>query len=147
MFVYSFANSVVLVNGQEITGWADGDDVIKATRRVDSASDKMGAGGSMMVSLSTDKSGEFEFNLQIGSPSNAYLNDLVNRQEAGADTFVPVAVLVQDTYRQDRASGTTGYMKKQPDYTRGAVAGNQVWVFVVESLDMVFGDVGQAVPQ
>ena len=61
MKVYSFQNTVMLVNGVEITGWADGDDVIKIARRADSASDKIGASGDMMVSISADKSGEFTF--------------------------------------------------------------------------------------
>ena len=73
---YSFQDTVVLVNGVEITGWADGDDVIGIKRRVDSVSDKMGASGEMMVSVSADRSGEISFKLQQTSSSNKYLNQL-----------------------------------------------------------------------
>jgi Protein of unknown function (DUF3277) len=97
MHVFSFQNTVVLINGTEITGWADGDDVLQFKRRVDSASDKVGAGGDMLISLSLDKSGEFSFKLQMTSSSNKFLNDLLNLQDAGADTFVPVDVMFQDT--------------------------------------------------
>ena len=65
MKVYSFQNTVMLVNGVEITGWSDGDDVIDIARLVDSASHKIGADGTMMVSISADKSGEFKFKLQL----------------------------------------------------------------------------------
>lgn len=146
MSPYSFANCVVIINGVELTGWADGDDAIDVKRNADSASHKIGAGGSMMVSLSTDKSGEFSFKLQQTAASNGYLSDLANRQEAGADTFVPVNVLMQDTFRQDRASGTIGYMKKPADMTRGVQGNNQEWVIVVEKLDLVFGNLGEATP-
>ena len=140
MKVYSFQNTVMLVNGVEITGWSDGDDVIQIKRRADSASDKVGAGGSMMVSLSSDKSGEFTFKLQQTSSSNKFLAGLCALQEGGAKTFVPVTCLFQDTYRQDLATGTVGYLKKPADLSRGDKAGDQEWTIVVERLDMLLGD-------
>lgn len=140
MKVYSFQNTVMLINGVEITGWSDGDDVIKIARRTDSASDKVGAGGSMMVSISSDKSGEFTFKLQQTSKSNKYLAGLLALQEGGAKTFVPVTCLFQDTYRQDLATGTVGYIKKAADMQRGTQATDQEWVVVVERLDMLLGD-------
>lgn len=140
MKVYSFQNTVMLVNGVEITGWADGDDVIKIARRNDSASDKIGADGSMMVSLSADKSGEFTFKLQQTSSANKYLQGLCALQEGGAKLFVPVNVLFQDTYRQDLATGTVGYIKRPAELNRGAQAGTQEWTIVVERLDQLLGD-------
>lgn len=140
MKVYSFQNTVMLVNGVEITGWADGDDVIKIARRADSASDKIGANGDMMVSISADKSGEFTFKLQQTSSSNKYLLGLCALQEGGAKTFVPVNVLFQDTYRNDLATGTVGYIKKPAELDRGAQAGTQEWTVVVERLDLLLGD-------
>lgn len=140
MKVYSFGNTVMLINGVEITGFAEGDDVIKVERLTDSASHKIGAGGSMMVSLSSDKSGHFVFKLQQTSKSNKYLSNLLSLQEGGAKTFVPIAALFQDTYRNDMASGTTGYLKKAADMSRGAEATNQEWEVIVERLDMLLGD-------
>lgn len=140
MKVYSFQNTVVLVNGVEITGWAEGDDVINIARRADSASDKIGSDGTMMVTISADKSGEFKFKLQQTSGANKYLMGLCALQEGGAKTFVPVNVLFQDTYRQDLATGTIGYIKKPAEVQRGAQAGNQEWTIVVERLDLLLGD-------
>jgi len=140
MKVYSFPNTVVVINGVELTGWADGDDVIDIKRRVDSASDKVGADGSMMVSISADKSGEFTFKLQQTSPSNKFLSSLIALQEGGAKTFVPVSVLFQDTFRQDMATGTVGYLKKPADVQRGANGNVQEWTVVVERLDLLLGD-------
>lgn len=139
MKIYSFLNTVVLINGRALTGWGDGDDVIMAERNTDSASHKVGADGKMVVSLSADKSGKFTFKMQKTSDDNAYLNGLCNRQELGADSFVPVAVLMQDTYRQDRASGDTGYIIKQASMSGGDTATLQEWTIMVESLDLIFG--------
>jgi hypothetical protein len=140
MRVYSFQNTVMLINGVEITGWAEGDDVIDIKRRVDSASDKVGAGGNMMVSVSTDKSGEYTMKLQQTSASNKYLMGLAHLMEGGPSTFVPVSVLFQDTYRNDLATGTVGYIKRFADIQRGAQGNNQEWVVVVERLDLLLGD-------
>lgn len=139
---YSFQDTVVLVNGVEITGWADGDDAIGVKRRTPSISDKVGAGGEMMVSVSADRSGEIVFKLQQTSSSNKYLNQLCELQEAAGAQFVPVTVLLQDTYRKDTATGTIGYITKPADMTRGAQAQNQEWTIVTERLDLIFGDTG-----
>ncbi len=140
MRVYSFLNTVVLINGVEITGAAEGDDVIEIARRSDAASDQIGAGGNMMVSLSADKSGTIKFKLQDTSASNTFLSKLSAQQDGGSETFVPVNIKFQDTYRQDTADGTVGYIKKHADIKRGAKAGSQEWEVVVEQLDMLLGD-------
>lgn len=136
---YSFNDVTMLINGVEITGWDEGDDVIQVKRRSDSISDKMGAGGDMMVSVSTDKSGEFTFKLQQTSSSNKFMMAMLALEENSSSTFVPVTVLMQDTFRRDLATGTTGYIKKPADMTRGAKANGQEWTIVVERLDLVFG--------
>ena len=136
---YSFADTITIVNGVEITGWADGDDVIDIERRNDSITDRVGAGGEMMVSVGTDKSGSIKFKLLQTSPSNTYLISLMALQEAAGALFVPVFVKFQDTYRQDLAIGTQGYLKKPAKMTRGAQGNTQEWEVVVERLDLAFG--------
>lgn len=138
---YSFQDGVLLVNGVEITGWAEGDDVIQVKRRTDSISDKVGAGGEMMISISADKSGEITFKLQQTSSSNKYLMGLLALAEAGNQTFIPINALWQDNYRRDVATGTVGYIKRPADVTRGAQANNQEWTIVTERLDLIFGNV------
>ncbi len=138
---YSFKDTIMVVNGLEITGWDEGDDVIAISRRADSATDKMGAGGEMMVSISADRSGSIKIKLQQTSSSNKYLMGLMALQEAGGSSFVPIAAMFQDTYRNDLAAGTSGYLRKPPDMNRGAAAGTQEWEVIVERLDLLFGDV------
>lgn len=124
-----------MVNGVEITGWAEGDDVITADRLGDSASHTIGADGIMSVSLSADRSGELIFRLMQTSSSNAYLSGLINAQENGA--FVPVFVQLKDTSNNDIASGTQGYIPKPANMTRGSSVQPQEWRIVVERLDLI----------
>jgi hypothetical protein len=139
MKVYSFLNTVVVVNGVEIVGWSEGDDVIDIKRLADSATHKMGAAGDMVVSLSADRSGEFTFKLESTSSSNNYLESLLAMQENGADTFEPISVLFQDTFRNDLGQASAGYIKKPSDMKRGEKAGEHEWTIVVEKLDLEYG--------
>ena len=143
MRAYSFQDYSVLVNGVELSGFADGDDAFMAERRVDSASDKVGADGKMMVSISADKSGEFTFKLQQTSPSNKMLMALLGLQEFSAKTFVPINVIARDTYRNDVASGTVGYIKRPAPQQRGMEGTNQEWTIVTERMDLIFGDTAE----
>jgi hypothetical protein len=143
MRAYSFQDYAMLINGVELSGFAEGDDAFMAERRADSASDKVGADGKMMVSISADKSGEFTFKLQQTSPSNKYLMALLALQEFSAKSFVPVNVLCRDTYRNDVASGTVGYIKKPAGQQRGMEGNNQEWVIVTERMDLIFGDTAE----
>ncbi|TXG97750.1 MAG: DUF3277 family protein [Nevskiaceae bacterium] len=138
---YSFLDTVMIVNGVEIVGWDEGDDVITITRLNDSISHKVGAAGEMMISVSGDKSGSFKFKLQQTSSSNAMLSAMLALQEAAGSDFVATNCLFQDTYRQDLAIGTVGYIKKPADMTRGKQGQTQEWEIITERLDLLFGDV------
>lgn len=136
---YSFVDTILSVNGVEIVGWDEGDDVIQMKRRNDAASDKVGAAGDMLVALSADKSGEITFKLLQASPSNAFLFDVAGRQEGGNLLFVPLYIRFFDTYRQDIGVGSGGYVKKLPDFVRGQNSNTSEWVVVVERLDLLAG--------
>lgn len=139
MKVFSPLNTIVVINGVEISGWADGDDVIDIKRLSKSATHKIGMMGDMFVSLSADRSAQCDLKLSALSSSNAYLESLVSQQENGADTFTPVTILFQDTYRQDRAAASAGYLEKPADMKRGTTAGDQTWTIIVEKLSLDYG--------
>lgn len=138
---YSFQDVTLVINGVMITGWSNGDDVIRIRRRSNAIQDYMGLDGSMMVSVSSDRSGEISFKLLQTSSSNAFLMSLCSLQESGGTNFKPVSVTFHDTFRQDAASGVRGYIQKPVDLIRGAKGSETQWVIVVEHLDMLLGDV------
>lgn len=132
---YSFLNTLLLLNGVEISGFDEGDDVINLDRINDSALHKIGADGEMTVAISADRSGTVTFRLMQVSDSNAYLSGLINSQENGA--FVPLFVQFKDTKGNDLGSGTQGYITKPASMTRGTGANAQEWIIVVERLDLL----------
>lgn len=135
MQTYSFADISLLVQGTEITGYDDGDDVITLERLNDSAAHTIGTDGEMTVSLSTDRSGTVTFRLLSTSDSNAFLSGLIAAQENGA--FIPVFVQMKDNRNNDLGSGTQGYIQRPATMTRGRNVQPQEWVVVVERLDLL----------
>lgn len=132
---YSFLDTLLLVNGVEISGFDEGDDVIALERLNDSAGHKIGTDGEMTVSISADRSGTVTFRLMQSSDSNAYLSGLINAQENGA--FVPIFVQFKDTRGNDLGSGTQGYINRPASMTRGTNANAQEWMVTVERLDLL----------
>ena len=132
---YSFLNTLLLVNGVEISGFDEGDDVISLERINDSADHKVGTDGEMTVSISADRSGTVTFRLMQTSDSNTFLSVLINTQEN--DAFVPLFIQFKDTRGKDLGSGTQGYLKRPATMTRGTNANAQEWVIAVERLDLL----------
>lgn len=132
---YSFLDVIFLINGVEISGYDEGDDVIALDRRNDSASDKVGTDGEMSVAISADRSGSIVFRLMQTSDSNSYLSGLISAQENGS--FVPIFAQFKDVRGGDLGSGTQGYILKPAGMTRGTAVGNQEWTVIVERLDLL----------
>jgi hypothetical protein len=132
---YSFLDTLLLVNGVEISSFDEGDDVITLERLNDSATHKIGTDGEMTVSISADRSGTVTFRLMQSSDSNAYLSGLINAQENGA--FVPIFVQFKDTRGNDLGSGTQGYINRPATMTRGTNPNGQEWMITVERLDLL----------
>tara|TARA_R110000851_G_scaffold96792_2_gene209936 strand:+ start:20426 stop:20845 length:420 start_codon:yes stop_codon:yes gene_type:complete len=134
---YSFLDTLLLLNGVEISGFDEGDDVISLDRLNDSATHKIGTDGEMTVSISADRSGTMTFRLMQSSDSNIYLSGLITAQENGA--FVPIFAQFADTKGLDLGSGTQGYITKPAPMVRGTNANSQEWVVVVERLNLLHG--------
>ena len=134
---YSFLDTLLLVNGVEINGFDEGDDVINLDRLNDSAAHKIGTDGEMTVSISADRSGTCTFRLMQSSDSNTYLSGLITAQENGA--FVPIFLQFKDTRGLDIGSGTQGYINRPATMTRGTNVNSQEWIITVERLDMLHG--------
>lgn len=142
---YSFQNTTLIISREDseqhlITGWSNGDDVIRIKRRAPSMVDSIGACGEMMVSCCADHSGEITFRLQQTSPSNTFLMSMLCKQES-VSAFAPLSITFSDTYRGDAASGTQScYIKKMPEIIRGAQANHVEWTIVVEDLHVLLGN-------
>lgn len=134
---YSFLNTLLLVNGVEISGYDEGDDIIALARRNNSANDKVGADGELTVAVSADRSGTITFRLMQSAASNTYLGGLITAQENGI--FVPTFVQFKNLNGGDLGSGTQGYIQKPADMSNNMnTPSNREWVVVVERLDLLY---------
>ena len=141
---YSILENHVLISASgfatfEIDGWGEGDDVLTVKRLSDLATHKIGAAGEMVVSLNPDRSGEITIKLQQTSSCNKKLWQLASTTRS-ATLWVPVFVFWQDSYRQDKAEGSPGYIKALPEMKRGREANEQEWTIVVANLELAMGD-------
>lgn len=135
MKAFNFNNVIMLVQGQEITGWPEGDDAIVCDRLSDSASHLIGVDGAMTVNISNDRSGTIKFKLLQNSSSNALLSTLITTQENGA--FVPIFIQIRNTEGGELVSGTQGYILKPAPMQFGEKVTSNEWTVVVERLDMI----------
>lgn len=132
---YSFVNTTLHINGVEITGWRETDDLINVAREEDSATHIVSAKGEMIVSLIASRAGGFTFNLDQTSDSNVYLSGLMALQENAA--FVPISIQMKDLDGKAIASGTQGYLTKPADMVRGKKTNTATWQINVERADMI----------
>lgn len=141
MRVYAFGNvAAVLDELHEVTGYGSGDDVISAERLADGASHIIGADGSMVMAISSDKSGIVKFKLLQTSSTNRYLLQRHALQENQAKTFVPLSLRITDVHRLDVIIGIGGYLKKLPALRRGEKPTEQEWELVFQQLWFDLGD-------
>lgn len=142
MKLYSFAETTLLINGREITGFDGSDDSIAMRRLEDSMGHVIGNKGEMAAYVRASKAGEIVIKLQQTSDDNLFLSTLMAAAENGA--FVPVAALFKDNLGNDIVTGNRGYLRRPSDLQRGTPVGSQTWGIVVERLDMILGG-GQTV--
>lgn len=138
---YSFLDTTLLVNGTEITGFDEGDDVITLERLEDSTTHRIGSDGEMTVSLSADRSGTITFRLMSTSESNKLMSALLLAQE-NSGVFAPMIVLFKDTRGLDIGAATKGYIARPATMVRGTSVNAQEWMITVERLDLLHGGEG-----
>jgi len=136
---YSFSTIGMVVNGVAITGWDEGDDVIDIARLAPLVQPRVGAGGAMMLSLSSNRSGRIKFKLLQTSSDNAMMMALANLQQAGPGRWAPLHILFQDLYRRDLAVGSKGAIELLPNLRRGSQGSSMEWSVIVEDLYMILG--------
>lgn len=136
MAIFDPKQVVVLLDGKEISDWADGSDVISATNQVDAGQMIIGANGTGVFIASPDKSGKLTLKIKQHSPDNAHLSKLFNQQKNSIKTFLPITLAIRDLINDDVVTATKGYFTTPTEYTRGDGHNAQTWTFVFEQMTM-----------
>jgi len=118
---------LVLINGQRITGFADGTFV--EIEFPESFTTQKGAQGAHTRTRVADSSATLTLSLQQTSPSNAFLSALTLADEL---TNAPFGVLVKDLGGGDLVVGV-GYVTQRPSQGYGEAAGNREWAITLHN--------------
>lgn len=136
MAVFDPKQVVVLLDGKEISDWADGSDVISAVNQVDAGQLVIGANGTGVFIANPDNSGKLTLKIKQHSADNAYLSKLFNQQKSSIKTFLPITLSIRDLINDDVVTANKGYFTTPTDYVRGNGHNAQTWTIVFEQMTM-----------
>jgi len=123
--LYSFDNVVVTIDGREVIGLWEGDDVVALERPTDLGSALTGADGASVVSITADQSATLTIKLQPNSAMNAYFEQCVKRMRMGSQRLIAVAV--RDTSTGEGGGCSAAVIIKEPSKSWGATATEREW--------------------
>ena len=127
---YDF-NLVNLIFGtRQIKGFEEGTE-IGIARVEDSFTGKVGVGGEVTRSRSNNNMVEVTFTLNQFSPSNKYLQDIMNLDEATGTGVLPCKATDKSNPNGESMLGTEAWLKKPADKAFGTESGPREWVIVV----------------
>ena len=123
---------VGVIFGRPLSGFAEGDDVVKITPMSDKITSKAGADGEVVRSINADDRHTIEIKLLETSPSNAYLNGVQIADEQsgkGILTFSVTNFATGESYTSANA-----WITKKTEVSKGTNANEVVWTLEAESL-------------
>lgn len=126
----------VLIDGREISDWADGADVISIAYQTDDGEYVIGANGTGVFVANTNKSGKLTLKIKQHSSDNAHLIKLRNQQKNSLKTFMPMTLSIRDLMNGDVVTATKGYFTTPPTFVRGQGHNAQTWTFVFEQMTL-----------
>ncbi|MFC0969131.1 phage protein [Pasteurella multocida] len=136
MAVFDPKEVSVLLDGREISDWADGADVISVAYSVDDGEYVIGADSRGIFIANTDKSGTLTLKVKQHSEDNAYLSKLRNQQKNSIKTFAPMTLSIRDLMNGDVVTATKGYFTTPPSFVRGQGHNPETWTIKFESVVM-----------
>lgn len=137
MKTYGSKNTICIVQGVPVTGLAGGDDVYTFKLAEDRVKKSVGIDGAVALAVTNDETGEVTIKLMQTSPTNLAFLALSALQKA-TTALVPISLLFQDTFRQDRIIGINGWIEATPEVNRGSAINTHEWKFGFETLTLAF---------
>lgn len=135
-YSYSFANSILTIDGQRVGSFGDGDDVIKITPSAPLVEVIKGADGTTVYAVTADKGWNVEITLMAASPTNAIFRAMANTMQRVGAVVSGRTMNLTDIINRDRFTGIKGAMTEMPELARGAKPGTLVWKFHFADGDM-----------
>jgi hypothetical protein len=136
---YDPAQVIVTIDGNDISGFADGT-FVGVARNNDIFTLTVGADGEATRTKSNDRSGRFTFTLQQSSISNDVINAIANRDEESNQGAV--AVQVKDASGNALHSAERAWVVKKPDSEYAKETSNREWI--LETNELIHDPAGNA---
>lgn len=128
---YNFKEVILIIEGNHITGFADGTS-ITVERNSDAFTYQKNVDGGGTRSQSNDKSGRITFSLAQSAGANAILSAIAQLDElTAAGTFV---VLVKDNQGRSLHTCETGWIVKAPNAEYGMESAAREWIIETDNL-------------
>ena len=136
---YSFYNVDLIIDGDVVTGFADGDSIITASRNREAHNQIVDARGSVVYNTIADLTGTITFSLLQVSDWNSKLREMIEVTQGvglsgNAGTFKTIQVSITDKMGNTRVSGINGVILDQPSIIRGTGINTTEWNIAVERL-------------
>lgn len=123
--VFSMLNTQATLDGQKVSGFMDGDDVVMVTPRSDVGTVLIGADGSGLFSQTSDKSADIVLKFKHNSPTHRQLIEKWKAQQAGR--LVPFTFDVVNSEANIGGTGSNTFVTKAPEEGIGTNASVREW--------------------
>ena len=133
---YDPGKIIVVFNGVQLQGFADGD-FVEVSRECDAFTDDVGSQGDVVRVRSRDRRGTVGITLQAASPSNDIMSAYAATDESAGTAYGPV--MVKDLNGTTIIRGNNAWIKKLPDTAYGKDHGSRKWEIRVAELEMLVG--------
>jgi hypothetical protein len=137
---YAADEVAITLDGTQLDGLGEGDNVVRVSRRVRRYEMKTGADGASTVYRNADKSAECTIQLQQTSRSNAILTGKLTAQDAGL--VVPFPFAITDMSGGDVVIAEAAFVAGPADFVRGAAPGTVEWTLILHNCDILNLGVG-----
>lgn len=137
MKTYDFKKVAVIIGGRQMTGFADGDDVVSCGRDEDAWTMSIGADGEGTRSKSNNKAGKLKIKLKAASESNSILDGFALSDELANGGLIPF--MVKDNSGASLHAAEQAYIVKRPEATHGAEESDREWILQTDNLAMFEG--------
>ena len=125
---FSLKDCVLMINGREITEFAEGADAIAFAPNGDIGQLTIGATGKGVFVTTNNNSVTCTFNILQNSADNEFLSELLTRQLKTLKNFDTVSLYFKDTLNGDEYVCADGYFVTRPSFARGNQYNTQQWV-------------------
>lgn len=141
---YSFYNTDLLIDGDKVEGFQNGQSIITAAYNSAQHTPILDAYGKLAVSTSADQSGMFSFPLLQTADWNEILYEKAQLTRAtglsgNKSLWTPLQLQLVDKMGDLVATGVNGVILQQPAVVRGSTFTANRWTIFVERLSIVSG--------